>query len=104
MKIPLPDDIESTDTDYEEIICEGMFQTTYIWVRIETSVIPIRETEKAYYAKITVYEVDDIGRCDDIFPEKISWIPKSMSDNPWWICGNIFSHTGKVANRRFDEY
>lgn len=101
----IPDtDVEVESSDYDEIVTEGMYQTTYVWVKIETSVTPIRETEKAYYAKITVYEVDGMGRCDDIFPEKVYWIPKSMSENPWWICSNIFDHTGKVANRRFDDY
>lgn len=103
MIIPNPDEIENSD--FDEIISEGMMEVDSLnWIPIEVSVTPQRETEKAYYARVAVYEVDDFGRCDDIYPEKLTWIPKSMSGNPWWICSNIFDNTGKVANRRFDEY
>ena len=29
-------------------------------------------------------------------------IPKSMADNPWWICTVKFEHGGKVSNRKFE--
>lgn len=101
MEITGPDESE----EFQEIISEGMMEVfSGKWVPIEVSVIPDRETEKAYHGTIAVYEVDSSGRCDDLCPETKGWVPKSMSDNPWWICTNTFSHQGKVSNRRFDGY
>ena len=95
----------TTETDAEnfEIECEGMMETAGQWVPIDCVVEVVKETEKAYYGMVTVYECDDYGRSDVIY-EKETWLPKSMSENPWWIITKMFDFSGKVSNRRFDSY
>ena len=93
---------EESETLYE-VESEGMMQRSGQWVPIDCIVKVERETEKAYYGNVTVFECDDWGRFDIIF-ERETWIPKSMSDNPWWITTKLFDYSGKVSNRRFDDY
>ena len=91
------------DSDYIEIVSEGMMEKGIVWIRIEISVEPQKETEKAYYGDVTVYECDQDGRVDTEY-QKVTWLPKSMAENPWWILTKIFDFSGKVSNRRFDDY
>ena len=104
MKIPSPDiNLESELDESSEIESEGMIELNGVWIPIETSVLYHRETEKAYFGKVIVYECDEWGRSDVLFEKDDTWIPKSMSDNPWWICTVLFSHPDKVSNRRFEN-
>ncbi len=91
------------DSIHDEIISEGMLQTEYTWIPIETVVEPQRETEKAYYGIVSVYECDEYGRSGLVYDSTESWVPKSMATNPWWILTNVFDETNRVANRRFDD-
>jgi len=102
LKIP---DAESVDTPdvISETESEGTIYIAHRWIPIETEVIAYKETEKAYWGDVTVYECDDTGRVDELFKKENTWIPKSMSDNPWWICTVMFEHPDKVANRRFEK-
>lgn len=102
MKIPRVDFNESVDV-IDEIEAEGTIYTAHQWITIETSVQVYKETEKAYFGDVTVYECDDDGRVDTLFVKEKTWIPKSMSDNPWWICTVMFEHPDKVANKRFEN-
>ena len=88
----------------EEITTDGTIYISHQWIPIETEVIVYRETEKAYFGNVIVYECDGIGRVDTLFEKENTWIPKSMSDNVWWICTVMFEHPDKVANKRFDNY
>ena len=97
----------ASSSQFSEINAQGTIETGWgEWIRIETSVCPSRETEKAYLAEITVYRCDDIGRSDIFFEETEHWVPKSMSGNVWWICKNIFEHELKISNKRYhdDDY
>ena len=91
--------------EFSTIESEGMIHIAHRWVPIEIEVEPKRETEKAYFGAVTVYEIVE-GSQEMLFEDKETWIPKSMSDNPWWICTVKFEHPGKVANKRFevDDY
>lgn len=90
-------------TDYSEIKSGGMINTFGGWIEIQTTVLPYRETEKAYYALIRVDEIID-GEFELFYrSSKTSWIPKSMVDNVWWICKNKFDETRKVSNRVFTK-
>lgn len=97
---------ESNESDVlEEITSEGTIYISHQWIPIETEVIVYRETEKAYFGNVTVYECDnDDERIDILFVKENTWIPKSMSGNVWWICTVMFEHSGKVANKRFVNY
>lgn len=111
MNIPDPDDNSINDNSMDnnsldvidEINSEGTIYIAQQWIPIETEVIAYKETEKAYFGTVTVYECDDDGRVDDLFKKENTWIPKSMSDNPWWICTILFDHPDKVANKRFEK-
>lgn len=102
MKIDYVGKIESDDF-IDEISAEGTIYIAHQWIPIETSVQVRRETEKAYFGNVTVYECDSVGRVDTLFEKTDTWVPKSMSDNPWWICTVKFEHQGKVSNKRFEE-
>ena len=99
----IPDTNEETPDVIEEITAEGMIFISHQWIPIETEVIAYRETEKAYFGDVTVYECDSDERIEDLFKEEKTWVPKSMSDNPWWICTVKFEHPDKVANKRFEN-
>lgn len=101
MKIPNENSNENLDV-IDEIETEGTIYIAHKWIPIETEVLAYRETEKAYFGDVTVYECDDTGRVDVLFSKKDTWIPKSMSGNPWWICTVMFEHPDKVANKRFE--
>ena len=95
-------------SDYEdytnnEIVSQGMMQKGIDWIPIEISVNPQKETAKAYYADVVVYECDDFGRADAEY-QRVDWLPKSMAQNPWWILTVYFDFAGKVSNRRWDDY
>jgi len=102
MKISPIDLNESVDI-LDEIESEGTIYIVHQWIPIETSVEVYKETEKAYFGNVTVYECDDDGRIDTLFAKEKTWIPKSMSDNPWWICTKMFDHPDKVSNKRFEN-
>lgn len=102
MKIPDIEDDDSPDV-LDEIESEGTIYIAHQWIPIETEVISYKETEKAYFGDVTVYECDSTGRVEELFKKEKTWIPKSMSDNPWWICTVMFDHPGKVANKRFEN-
>lgn len=95
----------SEENNFDTITSQGMIEILHKWIPIEIEVIPKRETEKAYFGSVTVYEDVD-GTNEMLFEDNETWIPKSMADNPWWICTVKFEHGGKVANKRFevDEY
>ena len=101
--IIVKDDDYDTDDVIDEIEAEGMIYLTHRWIPIETSVEAYKETDKAYWGTVTVYECDNMGRVDVLFVKEKTWIPKSMSSNVWWICTEIFEHPDKVANRRFES-
>lgn len=101
MDIPDVDD-ESYDV-LEEITSEGTIYISHQWIPIETEVKVYKETDKAYFGNVTVYECDSTGRIDELFSKEKTWIPKSMSGNPWWICTILFDHPDKVANKRFEN-
>lgn len=96
---------DDTSDVIDEIESEGMIYYSHRWIPIETSVTVYKESAsgKAYWGDVTVYECDDIGRVDTLFEKNGTWIPKSMSNNVWWICTNIFDHPDKVSNRRFED-
>jgi len=95
--------LESEITDYSEIVSDGMLHTIGGWIKIQTTVLPYRETEKAYYGKIRVDELVD-GEPEMLYGgEKTTWIPKSMADNVWWICTNTFDEKRKVSNKVFQK-
>ena len=99
--------IEDYESDIiDEIESEGMIYYSHRWIPIETSITVYKESAsgKAYWGDITVYECDGTGRVDTLFEKDGTWIPKSMSSNVWWICTNIFDHSDKVSNRRFEGY
>lgn len=100
MKIPNVDD--SPDV-IDEIESEGTIYIVHQWIPIETSVKVYMETDKAYFGDVVVYECDSIGRVEELFKKEKTWIPKSMSDNCWWICTKMFDHPDKVANKRFEN-
>ncbi|MCZ6582345.1 MAG: hypothetical protein O6761_04145 [Thaumarchaeota archaeon] len=105
MKIPKADFQSDESIDViDEINSEGTIYIDHQWIPIETEVIVYRDTDKAYFADVTVYECDSTGRIDELFKKEKTYIPKSMSDNPWWICTQIFDHPDKVANKRFEGY
>ena len=92
-----------SQTDYSEIKATGMLQIICGWIKIQTTVLPYRETEKAYYGLIRVDEMVD-GEPEILYDvEKTTWIPKSMADNVWWICTNTFDERRKVSNRTFEK-
>ena len=91
------------DCTHDEIVSEGMLQRGIDWIPIEVSVSPEKETEKAYYADVLVYECDDFGRADVEY-QRVDWLPKSMAQNPWWVLTKFFDFSGKVSNRGFDNY
>ncbi len=91
-------------SDYSEITSEGMVESPIGWIKVQTTVLPYRETEKAYYAMIQVDEMLPGGDSELLYgPPTKSWIPKSMAENVWWICVNKFDETRKVSNRVFEE-
>lgn len=91
--------------DFDPITSEGMIFIAHKWIPIEIEVVPVRETEKAYFGSVIVYEVVSSSN-EILFEKEDTWIPKSMADNPWWICTVKFEHPDKVANKRFevDDY
>jgi len=90
-------------SDYSEITSEGMINKVGIWIQVKTTVYPLKETEKAYYAMMRVDEIVD-GEPEDLYDGQItSWIPKSMVSNVWWICTNKFGEEGRVSNKVFDK-
>jgi hypothetical protein len=95
--------LQTSDVETFEVESEGMMESGGQWIPIDCQVSVEKETEKAYYGEVTVFECDDFGRNDVIY-EKNTWLPKSMSQNPWWIVTKLFDFSGKVSNRRFDEY
>ena len=88
--------------EFGTIESEGMIFVAHRWVPIEIEVEPIRETEKAYFGSVRVYEVVATGSNEILFEEEGTWIPKTMADNPWWICTIKFEHPDKVSNKRFE--
>ena len=90
-----------TDEDFETITSEGMIFIAHKWIPINIEVEPIRETEQAFFGRVTVYEDVDYGN-EVLFEDEETWIPKSMAENPWWICTIKFEHQDKVANKRFE--
>lgn len=89
---------------FDPIVSIGTLEMSGVWVKIEVEVHPERETQKAYYGDVTVYDVDENGNRDcDIYHTVKAWVPKSMSANPWWICTNTFECEGRCANKRFDD-
>jgi len=95
------DELDELDV-IDEIESEGMIYISHRWIPIETEVLAYKETEKAYFGNVTVYECDEDGRIDELFKKENTWIPKSMSGNPWWICTILFEHPDKVSNKRFE--
>jgi len=86
----------------DEIESDGMLKISdSTWVPITCRIQVDRETEKAVHGVVTVYEVDEE---DPVFGPKIFWTPKSMSENPWFICTVIFETDRMVSNRRFEDY
>lgn len=86
----------------ETISCEGMIFIAHRWIPIDIEVEATKETEKAYFGDVTVYEEVD-GSHMVLFEKSETWVPKSMAENPWWICTILFEHAGKVSNRRFES-
>ena len=82
-----------------EIESEGMMQVyNGKWVQITTRIEVKKETEKAYFGALKVFEDD----YNELYSDSETWIPKSMAENVWWICTVKFEHAGKVSNRRFE--
>jgi len=96
---------DDVDEIFETITSEGMIHIAHKWIPIEIEVEPIRDTEKSYFGRVTVYEIVN-GSQEMLFEDEESWIPKTMADNPWWICTIKFEHLGKVSNKKFevDDY
>jgi len=87
------------DEDYEyEIESEGMLQRGYRWIPITCLIKVDREKGQAVHGLISVF--DEVADCD-IYESKISWVAKSKSANPWFICTVIFEEKNKVANSRW---
>ena len=106
MKIPKVNFQSNESVDViDEIESEGTIYISHQWIPIETSVqvYKISKSGKAYFGNVTVHECDDDGRVDVLFEKENTWIPISMSDNPWWICTILFEHPDKVANKRFEN-
>lgn len=99
----ITDDNNNNDVDViDEIECEGMLKISgYRWVPITCRIEVYKETEKAVYGEITVHEDDDTS---PVFGPVVKWVPKSMSDNPWFICTVLFETERRVSNKRFDAY
>jgi len=94
------------DTSYDiidNITAKGTIEKTFGWYPIETSLKVYKKTNKAYFGDITVFAVNGDTRLYILFEKEKTWIPKSMSDNPWWICTKLFWYSGKVANKRFED-
>lgn len=87
----------------DEIESEGTIFIAHQWVPIDTVVQVYKETDKAYFGDVTVYECDSTGRIGKTFSKEKTWIPKSMASNVWWICTKMFDHPDKVANKRFEN-
>ncbi len=85
------------------INAEGSIYKNHDWLPIETSIIIYKKTEKAYFGDVIVYLLNDLRRVGILFEKLKTWIPKSMSDNPWWICTVMFEYKKKVANKRFED-
>ncbi len=90
-----------TQSDYSEITGMGMLQTPIGWVKIQTTLLPEKESDLAYYGMIKVDEF--VGKkLEPLYKSsKTDWIPKSMAQNVWWICTNKFDETRKVSNKIF---
>jgi len=104
MNTPDVDDSSESPDVIDEIESEGTIYIAKQWIPIDTVVEVYRETDKAYFGTVIVYECDSIGRIDELFKKEKTWIPKSMSNNVWWICTVMFEHPDKVANKRFEDY
>lgn len=103
MIIPGDDSSFDESSDYSEITSEGMIQRGNTWIRIQSTVLPLRETEKAYYGIIRVNEITNDG-LENLYANSVkSWIPKSMVSNVWWICTKKFDETSKVSNDVFEK-
>ena len=89
------------ESTHYNITAECMIEIDYMWHNCETVVTIQRETEKAYFGDVVVYNAD---YHKEIYVKESTWIPKSMSCNVWWICTILFGHTGKVSNKRFEVY
>jgi len=89
-----------TMQDLDEIKCEGMLQTLYSWVPITCIIDVDRQTEKAVHGRVTVLEE---GEDDPVYTPEIFWVPKSMCQNPWFICTKLYDEENKVSNKRFDD-
>lgn len=100
-----PDD--SSDDSFDDLLGyvygEGTIEIHHLWGEIQTKVQIFRETEKAYFGNVTVNMVIDGGLGARLYHKKDTWIPISMSQNPYWICTVMFGHPEKVSNKRFDE-
>lgn len=105
MKIPDTISYEKSELEIiDEIENEGTILLSGQWKLIDTFVQVYKETDKAYFGTVTVFECDESGdRVDELFFRENTWIPKSMSDNPWWICTVMFDHPDKVSNKRFQN-
>ncbi len=103
----MEDDIDENIIDendiLEEITSVGTIYIAHQWIPIETSISVYKETDKAYFGDVTVYECDSTSRVDELFSKEKTWIPKSMSSNVWWIYTILFEHPDKVANKRWDD-
>ncbi len=91
------------DNIIEEITSLGTIYIAHQWIPIETSISVYKETDKAYFGDVIVYECDSTSRVEELFSKEKIWIPKSKSDNVWWICTILFEHPDKVANKRWDD-
>ena len=95
----IPDTYDTPDI-IDEIECVGMLYTLYRWIPITCTILVDRETEKAVHGMVRVVDVDDTT----IYEPQIYWVPKSMSQNPWFICTKLYDEERKVANKRFENY
>ncbi len=90
-------------SDYSEITSKGMIYRVNTWIKIKSTVLPLRETEKAYYAIMKIDEITHDG-LDNLYGNSIKdWIPKSMVNNIWWICTKKFDETNRVSNNVFQN-
>lgn len=97
---------KSYDISYnviDEIYAEGTIQIHGVWADIETEVKVYKKTNKAYFGSVTVHIVLGGQWGATKFHKDNTWIPKSMSQNPYWICTVMFGHPEKVSNKRFEE-
>jgi len=81
----------------DDITSKGAILNQSRWFPIEVVVSVEKTTEKALFGNVTVYHGDN--REEEIF-SKESWVPKTMSSNPWWIITQIFNHKNRVSNSR----